>query len=65
MKRTAILFLQGQVGWPWEIGLCNKPNDHRRLEMNPQTRPDMEYLTSEHLKGLPFSEAVRVGTMLY
>ncbi len=33
--------------------------------MNPQTRPDMEYLTSEHLKGLPFSEAVRVGTMLY
>ena len=33
--------------------------------MNPQTKPDMEYLTSEHMKGLPFSEAVRVGTMLY
>ena len=33
--------------------------------MNPQTKPDMEYLTSEHMKGLPFSEAVRVGNMLY
>jgi 2-iminobutanoate/2-iminopropanoate deaminase len=33
--------------------------------MNPQTKPDMEYLTSEHMKGLPFSEAVRVGTVLY
>jgi 2-iminobutanoate/2-iminopropanoate deaminase len=33
--------------------------------MNSQTKPDMEYLTSEHLKGLPFSEAVRVGSMLY
>jgi 2-iminobutanoate/2-iminopropanoate deaminase len=33
--------------------------------MNSQTKPDVEYLTSEHLKGLPFSEAVRVGTMLY
>jgi reactive intermediate/imine deaminase len=33
--------------------------------MNPQTKPDVEYLTSEHMKGLPFSEAVRVGTMLY
>jgi 2-iminobutanoate/2-iminopropanoate deaminase len=33
--------------------------------MNPQTKPDMEYLTSEHTKGLPFSEAVRVGNMLY
>ena len=33
--------------------------------MNPQTKPDVEYLTSEHMKGLPFSEAVRVDTMLY
>jgi 2-iminobutanoate/2-iminopropanoate deaminase len=33
--------------------------------MNSQTKPDMEYLTSEHTKGLPFSEAVRVGNMLY
>lgn len=33
--------------------------------MNSQTKPDMEYLTPEHLKGLPFSEAVRVGSMLY
>ena len=33
--------------------------------MNPQTKPDIEYFTSEHMKGLPFSEAVRVGTMLY
>lgn len=33
--------------------------------MNPQTKPDVEYFTSEHMKGLPFSEAVRVGTMLY
>ena len=33
--------------------------------MNPQTKPDVEYLTSEQMKGLPFSEAVRVGTMLY
>jgi reactive intermediate/imine deaminase len=33
--------------------------------MNPQIKPDVEYLTSEHMKGLPFSEAVRAGTMLY
>jgi 2-iminobutanoate/2-iminopropanoate deaminase len=33
--------------------------------MNSQTKPDVEYLTSQHMKGLPFSEAVRVGTMLY
>jgi 2-iminobutanoate/2-iminopropanoate deaminase len=33
--------------------------------MNPQTKSDVEYLTSEHMKGLPFSEAVRVGSILY
>jgi reactive intermediate/imine deaminase len=33
--------------------------------MNSQTTPDVEYLTSERMQGLPFSEAVRVGTMLY
>jgi 2-iminobutanoate/2-iminopropanoate deaminase len=33
--------------------------------MNPQTKPEVKYLTSEHMKGLPFCEAVRVGTMLY
>ena len=33
--------------------------------MNAQTTPDIEYLTSERMKGLPFSEAVRVGRMLY
>jgi 2-iminobutanoate/2-iminopropanoate deaminase len=33
--------------------------------MDAQTRPDIEYLTSDQLKGLPFSEAVRVGSMLY
>ena len=33
--------------------------------MNPQTEPDVEYLTPEHMKGLPFSIAVRVGAMLY
>ena len=33
--------------------------------MNSQTKPDVEYLTPEHMKGLPFSIAVRVGTMLY
>jgi 2-iminobutanoate/2-iminopropanoate deaminase len=33
--------------------------------MNPQTKPDIEYFTFEQMKGLPFSEAVRVGTMLY
>ena len=35
--------------------------------MSSQTKPDVEYLTSEYLKGLPlpFSEAVRVGNMLY
>jgi 2-iminobutanoate/2-iminopropanoate deaminase len=33
--------------------------------MASQTKPDIEYLTSEHMKGLPFSEAVRVGDMLY
>lgn len=33
--------------------------------MNSQKKPDVEYLTSERSKGLPFSEAVRVGNMLY
>lgn len=33
--------------------------------MNSQTEPDVEYLTSDQRKGLPFSEAVRVGHMLY
>jgi 2-iminobutanoate/2-iminopropanoate deaminase len=33
--------------------------------MDPQTKPDVEYLTSEYMKGLPFSEAVRIGRMLY
>jgi 2-iminobutanoate/2-iminopropanoate deaminase len=33
--------------------------------MNPQEKLDVEYLTSEQMKGLPFSEGVRVGTMLY
>ena len=33
--------------------------------MNHQTKPNREYLTSEHTKGLPFSEAVCVGNMLY
>jgi len=33
--------------------------------MNAQTKPEVEYLASEHMKGLPFSEAVRVGHMLY
>lgn len=28
-------------------------------------RPEVRYLTSDRMKGLPFSEAVRVGDMLY
>jgi reactive intermediate/imine deaminase len=33
--------------------------------MISQTKSEVEYLTSERMKGLPFSEAVRVGAMLY
>jgi 2-iminobutanoate/2-iminopropanoate deaminase len=33
--------------------------------MTSQTKSDVEYLTSEQMKDLPFSEAVRVGKMLY
>jgi 2-iminobutanoate/2-iminopropanoate deaminase len=33
--------------------------------MNSQTKPDVEYLTSDPTKGFPLSEAVRVGRMLY
>jgi len=33
--------------------------------MNTEDRSDVEYYTSEQLKGLPFSAAVRVGRMLY
>jgi 2-iminobutanoate/2-iminopropanoate deaminase len=33
--------------------------------MNPRPKPEIEYLTSESMKGLPFSEAVQVGDMLY
>jgi 2-iminobutanoate/2-iminopropanoate deaminase len=33
--------------------------------MTTKPHTDVEYYTSESLKGLPFSEAVRVGRMLY
>jgi len=33
--------------------------------MGCEDKPDVEYLSSESLKGFPFSEAVRVGNMLY
>ena len=33
--------------------------------MNPQTKPDVGYLTPEHMKELPFSIAVRIDAMLY
>lgn len=33
--------------------------------MNAHTQSDVEYLTSDWMKSLPFSEAVRVGNMLY
>ena len=33
--------------------------------MNTEDRSDIEYYTSEQLKGLPFSAAVRVGRTLY
>ena len=33
--------------------------------MDLEHRPEVEYLTSDSMKGLPFSEAVRVGNMLY
>jgi reactive intermediate/imine deaminase len=33
--------------------------------MSAQKKSDLEYFTSEQMKGLPFSEAVRVGRMLY
>ena len=33
--------------------------------MDMEDRSDIEYYTSEQLKGLPFSAAVRVGRMLY
>jgi len=33
--------------------------------MGSERGPKVEYLTSEGMKGLPFSEAVRVGNLLY
>ena len=33
--------------------------------MKSEQQSDVEYLTSENLKGLPFSEAVRMGNVLY
>ena len=33
--------------------------------MKSEQQSDVEYLTSENLKGLPFSEAVRMGSVLY
>ena len=33
--------------------------------MDAELGPDVEYYTSENMKGLPFSAAVRVGKMLY
>jgi reactive intermediate/imine deaminase len=33
--------------------------------MSTNSQNEIEYLTTERMKGLPFSEAVRVGEMLY
>lgn len=33
--------------------------------MRSEKRLEVEYLTTESMKGLPFSEAVRVGNMVY
>ena len=33
--------------------------------MKSEQKPDVEYLTSENMKSLPFSEAVRLGNVLY
>ncbi len=33
--------------------------------MKSEQQSDVEYLSSENMKGLPFSEAVRVGNVLY
>ena len=33
--------------------------------MSGENKPEVEYLDSESTKGMPFSEAVRVGNMLY
>ena len=33
--------------------------------MNSEQHSDVEYLTSENMKNLPFSEAVRMGNVLY
>ena len=33
--------------------------------MKSEQQADVEYLTSENMKGLPFSEAVRMGNVLY
>jgi len=33
--------------------------------MDSEQKADVEYLTSEHMKALPFSEAVRLGNVLY
>jgi enamine deaminase RidA (YjgF/YER057c/UK114 family) len=33
--------------------------------MDAEYGPDVEYYTSENMKGRPFSDAVRVGRMLY
>ena len=33
--------------------------------MDSEQKADVEYLTSEHMKALPFSEAVRMGNVLY
>jgi 2-iminobutanoate/2-iminopropanoate deaminase len=33
--------------------------------MGAELGPDIEYYTSDNMKGLPFSAAVRVGKMLY
>jgi 2-iminobutanoate/2-iminopropanoate deaminase len=37
----------------------------RRHNMSSEHQPEVEYFTPEGMKGLPFSEAVRVGNMLY
>ena len=39
--------------------------NNRRNTMPIKPNTDVEYLTAEGMKGLPFSEAVRVGNILY
>ncbi len=65
-RRGSVAATVALVGGMVTVGLTVGPAAGQEAEgRRPYRGPQVEFLTSEAVEGLPFSEAVRVGHMLY